>query len=271
MAAKRGSQYLGLVCAATVTACAMAPIGPSVPPPSLRQEMEEGSAAWFLNAVSSLTLSFEQQQLIISVRQEVSSRSELVNIARRRLVGLVADGIASGTFDNARLGAALEEILAAAKERAPAVVDALTRLHAALTPAQHKSVVETINEALSIQASQAGGEREELQQRVTSLTAQVGLTAAQSAQLKSDILDGFRSYALDLREEADLRRRKLGGLAQAFAGVYFAPTVADVSAASDLEAKAQRLIAFARKLSGILTAEQRARVAAALRERASWD
>lgn len=271
MAAKRGSRYLGVACAATVMACAMAPIAPSVPPPSLRQEIEEGSAAWFLNAVSSLTLSFEQQQLLISVRQEVSSRSELVNIARRRLLGLVADGIASGTFDDARLGAALEEIVAAAKERAPAVVDALTRLHAGLTPAQRKSVVETINAVLSIQASQAGGEREQLQQRVNSLTARVGLTAAQTAQLKSDILDGFRNYAPDLQEEADLRRKKLGGLAQAFAGVYFEPTVADVSAASDLEAKAQRLIAFARKLSGILTPEQRIRVATALRERASWD
>lgn len=271
MAAKGGAPYLGLVCVAVVSACAMAPIGPSVPPPSLRQEMEEGSAAWFLNAVSSLTLSFEQQQLQISVREQVSSRSELVNIARQRLVGLVADGIASGRFDDARLGAALEEILAAAKERAPAVVEALTRLHAGLTLAQRKSVVETINAAISIQASQSGGEREQLQQRVKSLTAEAALTPAQSAQLKSDILDGFRNYAPDLQEEADLRRQKMGALAQAFAGIYFQPTVANVSAASDLEAKAQRLIAFARKLSGILTPEQRTVVAAALRERASWD
>jgi len=249
----------------------MAPIAPSVPPPSLQQQMEEGSAAWFLNAVSSLTLSFEQQQLQISVRQQVSARSELVNVARRRLVGLVADGIASGTFDDARLGAALEEILAAAEQRGPAVVEALLRLHEGLTPAQRTSVAGTVTEGISLQATQSGGEREQVQQRVNSLTAGVALTAAQSAQLKSDIIDGFAKYAPDLKEEADMRRQQLGALAQAFAGVYFQPTLANVSAGSDLEAKAKRLIAFARTLSGILASAQRIQVAAVLRERASYD
>jgi Spy/CpxP family protein refolding chaperone len=271
MAVKCSANSIGVACAALLSACAMAPIAPSVPPPSLQQQMEEGNAAWFLNAVSSVTLSYEQQQLQISVRQQVSARSELVAIARRRLVGLVADGIASGTFDDARLGAALEEILAAAEQRGPAVVEALLRLHQGLTPAQRASVAGTVTAGISLQAGQAGGEREQVQQRVNSLTASVTLTAAQTAQMKADIIDVFRRYAPDLVEEADIRRQQLGKLAQAFAGTYFEPTLASVSATSDLEAKAQRLVAFARTLSKILTPEQRLQVAAALRQRPSPD
>lgn len=271
MAVRCGSQSLGLACAALVSACAMAPIAPSVPPPSLQQQMEEGNAAWFLNAVSAVQLSFEQQQLQISVREQVTARSELVAIARRRLVGLVADGIASGTFDDARLGAALEEILTAAEQRGPAVIEALLRLHQGLTPAQRASVAGTVTEGISLQASQSRGEREQVQQRVNSLTASITLSEPQKAALKSDIIDAFRRYAPDLVEEADIRRQQLGKLAQAFAGTYFEPTVTSVSATSDLEAKSQRLIAFARTLSKILTPEQRVQVAAALRQRASPD
>jgi hypothetical protein len=271
MAMQLRCRSLGLLCTAMLAACATAPIGTSVPPPSLRQQMEEGVAAWFLNAVSALTLSFDQQQLQISVRQQVSARSELVNVARKRLLGLVADGIASGTFDDARLGAALDEILTAADQRGPAVVEALVRLHAGLSAPQRKAVAETINAAISTQATQPGGEREQVRQRVESLTRGIGLSEAQDAQMKADIIGGFRKYAPDLEEEADLRRKQLGRLAQGFAGLYFAPTVSDVSAASELEGKAQRLIALARKLSGILTPSQRAQVAAVLRERASWE
>jgi hypothetical protein len=270
MAAKRGSQYLSVAFAVVVSGCAMAPIGPSVPGPSLKQEMEEGSTAWFLSAASSVTLSYEQQQLLISVRQEVSTQSQGVNVAREHLVGLVADGIASGNFDEPAITTALQTLLTASEARGPAVVAALSRLHAGLTPDQRKSISQTIMQGISTQAEQTKSEKDQVQRRLDSLTAGVGLSAAQSAQMNKDIVEGFHNYAPDLNEEADMRRKQLGGLAQGFAGFYFMPVPANVTAGWDLEGKSKRLIAFSRALTGILTPDQRTKVAALVRERVNY-
>jgi uncharacterized membrane protein len=270
MAAKRDSQHVGMVCMLLVSVCAVAAVGPSVPTPGLKQELDEGMAAWFLVAASSVTLSYEQQNLLISVRQEVSSKSSLVNAARQKLVGLVADGVANGTFDDKAIGATLEEMTAAAEARDPAVVDALTRLHAGLSPDQRKSMAQTIAQGISSQAAQTKTEREQLQRRVDSLTANVGLTPDQTARVKSEILDAYKQFAPELNDEASIRQKQLGGLSQGFAGFYFQPTVANVSAAWDLLPKSKRLIAFSRTLSGILNPSQRTQVAALIRERVNF-
>jgi len=83
MGTKRGSQQLTLVCTLLLSLCAAEAVGPSVPTPSLKQELDEGMAAWFLVAASSVTLSYDQQDLLISVRQEVSAKSSAVNAARQ--------------------------------------------------------------------------------------------------------------------------------------------------------------------------------------------
>ena len=270
MTTKRGSRYVGAVCMLLVSVCAVAAVGQSVPTPGLKQELDEGMAAWFLVAASSVTLTYDQQNLLISVRQEVSSKSTLVNAARQKLVGLVADGVANGTFDDKAIGATLEEMTAAAEARDPAVVDALTRLHAGLSPDQRKSMAQTIAQGISSLASQTKTERDQLQRRVDSLTANVGLSQDQTARVKSEILDAYKQFAPELNDEASIRQKQLGGLSQGFAGFYFQPTVANVSAAWDLLPKSKRLIAFARTLAGILNPSQRMQVAALIRERVNF-
>jgi hypothetical protein len=270
MALKQGAQYVGVVGMLLVSVCAGAAVGPSVPTPGLKQELDEGIAAWFLVAASSVTLSYDQQQLLITVRQEVSAKSSLVNASRQKLVGLVADGVASGTFDDKAIGATLQEMTAAAEARGPAVVDALVRLHAGLSPDQRKSMAQTIAQGISSEAAQTKTEREQLQRRVDSLTANVGLTSEQTARVKSDILDAYKQFASELNEEANTRQKQLSGLSQGFAGFYFQPTVDNVASAWDLQAKSKRLIAFARTLSGILSPTQRTQVAALIRERVNY-
>jgi uncharacterized membrane protein len=270
MGMKRGSRNVALSCALLLSVCAVAEVGPSVPTPSLKQELDEGMAAWFLVAASSVTLSYDQQNLLISVRQEVSAKSSAVNTARQKLVGLVADGVASGTFDDKAIDATLQEMTAAAEARDPAVVDALMRLHAGLAPDQRKSMAQTIAQGISSLTGQSKTEREQLQRRVDSLTANVGLTQEQTARVKSQILDAYKQFAPELNDEAATREKQLGGLSQGFAQFYFQPTVANVSAAWDLLPKSTRLIAFARTLSGILNPSQRTQVAKLIRERVNF-
>jgi Spy/CpxP family protein refolding chaperone len=263
--------FLGLAGLAAVSACATTPIGTSVPPPGLRQELDEGSAAWFLNATSALTLSYDQQALLLKVGQTVRAQSEPVQVARRQLLGLLLDGIASGTFDDARIAATVQQVVSAAEGRGPAVVQALMQLHQGLSPTQRQTVASTILQAVNGQAAQPTSERQQLQQRVDSLTAGVGLTQAQSDQIRSTIVESFQAYAPDLQEEAERRRKQLGGLAQGFPAIYFEPSPANVTSALDLEAKSKRLVAFARALTPILTPAQRQQVAALIRQRNSID
>jgi Spy/CpxP family protein refolding chaperone len=270
MASWRGWQRITLGCLLALSACATA-IAPSVPAPSLRQELEEGRASWFLNAASALKLSFDQQQMLIEVGQLVRAQSEEVATARRRLLAIIADAIASGKFDQARINGGLEEVAAAARERQPAVVQALMRLHAGLSPTQRQSVVGSVHEAMSNRSAQFKGERDQVRQRVDSVTADVGLTQEQSSQIQKEIVDGFQSYAPDLREELQARTEQLDGLCQAFLSIYFEPAPSMVDAVPDLLAKSNRLIAFAQKLTSVLTSKQRDQVAASLRQTASID
>jgi hypothetical protein len=271
MASWRGAGRVALGCLVVVlSACATA-IAPSMPAPSLRQELEEGRAAWFLNGASALQLSFAQQQMLIETGQLVRAQSEQVAAARRRLLAIIADAIASGTFADARINAGLEEVAAAARERQPAVVQALMRLHAGLSPAQRQSVVGSIHEAMSNRSAQFRTERDQVRQRVDSVTADVGLTPAQASQIQTQIVESYQSYAPDLRDELQARAKQLDALCQAFVGIYFEPAPSTTDAVPDLLAKSNRLIAFARTLTGILTPTQRDQVAATLRQRATID
>ena len=270
MGVTRRKCLLGLACL-VVSGCATVTVGHSVPAPGLRQELDEGSAAWFFNATSALTLSYDQQAMLLKLSQTVRAESEHVQVARRELLGLVVDGIASGMFDDPRIAAQIQTVLAAAEARGPAIVRALTQLHDGLTPTERQSVASTISQELNGQASQAKTEREQLLQRVTGLTDGIGLTAAQAEQIRSTITDSFHSYAPDLQEEAARRRKQLGGLAQGFAALYFEPVEANVTTAWDLEGKSQRLVAFGRALTPILTPAQRQQVASRIRQRNSID
>lgn len=211
MAATRTSRFLSMACLAAVLACATTPIGTSVPPPGLRQELDEGAAAWFLNATSALALNYDQQQMLLQVGQTLRAQSEPVQVARRQLLGLLLQGIASGTFDDARIAAQIQKVVSAAEARGPAVVQGLMQLHQGLTPPQRQTVASTILQAVNGQAAQPKSERQQLQARVDSLTAGVGLTQGQSDQIRSTILDSFQSYAPDLQQEAERRRKQLGG------------------------------------------------------------
>ncbi len=270
MAAKR-SQFLGLAFVLVLSACATTPVGTSVPSPSLRQELDEGSAAWFFDATSALTLSYDQQALLLKLGQTLRAQSEPVQVARRELLGLILEGISSGAFDEVRIAAQIQKVVAAAEARGPAVVQALTQLHQGLTPTERQTVSSTVNQGLYGQSAQPTSERQQLQQRVDSLTAGIGLTEAQSTQIRSTITDSFHTYAPDLQEEAERRRKELGGLCKGFGGIYFEPAVENVTAAWDLQAKSTRLVAFARALTPILTPDQRQQVVARIRQRNSID
>jgi Spy/CpxP family protein refolding chaperone len=233
--------------------------------------MEEGRASWFFNAASALTLTFQQQQLLINLGQQVRGQSSVVAPARRRMIGVIADGIASGVFDEQRIEAGLTEIAAASRERQPSVAQALAELHAGLSPAQRQSVVESIRQAMSGSSAQLRDERDQVRQRVNALTADAGLTTEQQQQIDAQIVNSFQKYATDLQTEAQARRKQLDALCQAFTGIYFEPTPDSVSSIPDLVAKTNRLVAFARALTALLTPAQRTRVAATLRQQTSPD
>ena len=271
MAATRGSCFIGLVCLAALSACATAPVGTSVPIPGLRQELDEGAAAWFFNATSALQLSYGQQDWFLKLSQGLRAESEPVKVARRELLGLLLEGMEAGTFDDGRIAAAVQKIIVTAEARGPAVVEALTQLHEGLNPTQRQTIASTVLQGLHSQAAQPAGERDQLQKRINGLTQGISLTAEQSAQIRTRITDSFHSYAPDLQQEAERRRKQFGGLSQGFASIYFQPEVANVTTAWDVQSKSERLVAFFRALTAILTPAQRQQVAARIRQRNSID
>jgi Spy/CpxP family protein refolding chaperone len=273
MTARRGSKVVILAC--LVATAALAQVGSSAPPPSLRQELEEGRAAWFLNGASALKLNYAQQQVVLGAGQLVRAKSAQVAATRKRLLVLLADGIAAGTFDDAAIAKDLQDMSAAASEREPAVVQALIQLHEGLTPEQSKTVISTVRQGLATLSSNSSAPSKVpqalVQQRVGQITDQVGLSPAQQAQVKSDIVDAFKLYAPDLKEEQAARAAQVEAMCKDFTNLYYRPSVASVSAGSELVEKSTRLIALIKKLTGILTPAQRARAAAVVRERNNLD
>lgn len=218
-------------------------------------------------AIDTLGLPAEKKAKVEKIQSELHAKMAPSREAGRNTLTLLADGVAAGTFDNAKLDAAMAKQTAASAGVHAAILEALNQLHEALSPAERLALIEKVKAHAEVwkktQEEEHGSKEKE--SHLGRLTEELGLTPPEvekiSAALKKDAPPKPDTAALD----AHLKAFETAFVAEKFD----AKSLTTANAANTFISKSgtARMVRFYKIVTPLLTPEQRAKLAAHLRER----
>jgi len=219
-------------------------------------------------AVDSLGVSPEKKAQIEKIQSDLHAAMKPSREASRNVLTVLADGVAAGSIDKAKVDAAVAKEDAAAAGVHAATESALDQLHEALSPAERAALVDKVQAHAEVWKKNTHDEEygsKDKEGHLGALTEGLGLTPDQadkiSAALKKDAPAKPDAAALDAHLKA---------FEEAFVADKFdAKTLATANAANTYVAKngSARLVRFYTIVTPLLTPEQRTKLAAHLRER----
>ena len=228
-----------------------------------------GGVAMFIHmAIDSLGLDADKKAKVEKIQTDLHAKMAPAREAGRNVLTIVADGVAAGKIDDAKLKDALAKQDKAAGQVHAAVSDALNQLHEALSPAERAALVDKVKAHAEVWKKVSHEEEHGAHEKGTHLghlKEQLGLTADQvekiSAALKKDA-----PPKPDLKDvDAHLK-----AFEEAFVGEKFdAKTLKTADAANTAISKTGtgRMVRFYTIVTPLLTPEQRTKLAEHLRER----
>jgi len=223
----------------------------------------------FINmAVESLGLPAEKKAQVEKIQAELHAKGAPAREAAHAVLELLANGVAAGKIDKAKVDAALKKQEAASKEVHNASIEAMNKLHAALTPEERVALVEKVKAHVEVWKKVNHDEQygsKEKGTRLAKLKEELGLTAEQeekiSAALKKDPPAKPDPAAID----AHIKAFETAFVAEKFDAKSL--TTADAANTSISKWGGARMARFYEIVTPLLTPEQRTKLAEHLKER----
>jgi Spy/CpxP family protein refolding chaperone len=228
-----------------------------------------GVFAFLWMGLHELTLSADQKTAIDGVRKDLAAKMEPTHAAGRELGALLADGVMAGKVDRDKSDAAIDKLVAAVEAMQAAAADALNAIHKTLTPEQRAQLVDKM-QARATEWHESHGDDEHDERRSR---GQIGML--HGLDLTEDQRKAIRSNLQDTMKGAPPHDHKdMNDHLQAFAAAF----KTDTFDAKTLDAGARRaathvarwgatrLARFCEAAAPVLNADQRAKLAARLRE-----
>jgi Spy/CpxP family protein refolding chaperone len=223
-------------------------------------------------SLDTLGVSPEQHAAVEKIRDDLQARMEPGLTAEQNLVGTLADGLAAGNIDAAKVDAAVAQVTAAAAALHDASTTALNDLHAALTPLQRATLIDKVESHWAVwqkaNAEETGSAKPEDGQLAT-LATDLGLTADQVDKIRAGLGEGMKAVPRLDPQEIQTHIHALG---DAFRSDNFDAkglTTASGANAHMVGWGTARLAHFVEAVSPVLTPDQRAKFAQKLREHAT--
>ncbi len=192
--------------------------------------------------------------------------------AEKNLLLTLADGIAAGTVDAAKVDAAVAKLAAAADAVHGASLDTLNKLHAILSPPERAALADKVEAHWEVwrqvnhEAEPGGRERGG---RLARLTEEVALTPDQVTKISAALKTG--PAGAPAKFDPQKAEEHVHAFATAFAGDPFDAKAVATNANAPLASRgATRMALFYETVTPLLTAQQRTKLAAELREHASY-
>jgi Spy/CpxP family protein refolding chaperone len=215
----------------------------------------------------------DQRDAVEKFATELRDQMEPARRAEQDLHTLLADGIAAGAIDHAKVEAAVARVQAAAGSVRDASVDVLNRLHAVLTPAQRAALADKVEAHWDVwqraNAEEPNGTPDQPRKsgHLERLVRELGLSQDQIVMIHAK-LAGTPPPPFDPQVVANHIR----AFGEAFrADVFDARAIPGGGADTELTAfGAARVARFYEAVDPVLTGEQRAKLAEILREHASY-
>ncbi len=231
-----------------------------------RHHHHGGVTLFIAMSLDTLGVSPDQRAAVEAVRTDLHARMELARAAEQNVVATLADGLAAGSIDAAKVDLALARLTAAAGAIPDAAADALNRLHDVLTPSQRDALVD------KVQAHWAVWQEENADETgLARLREDVELTPDQVDRIRAAFAAGMRSAPRLDREGIALHLRAFG---DAFRNEKFDARMLTTASAANAQLVGWgggQVAHFVEAVSPLLTPEQRATLARELREHASHD
>jgi Spy/CpxP family protein refolding chaperone len=240
-----------------------------------RHHHHGGFAMFVAMSLDSLGTTPEQQSAIAKIQSDMRAKVLPAHEAEKALLSTLADGVAAGNVDQAKVDAAIAQVSTASAGVHDAVADSLNQLHATLTPSQRVALVDKVesnfevwhesNPADEPPAGDArGGHLAKLAKDLALSPDQVEKIRASFTSSVGRVPAGFDAKQADAHMKA---------FAAAFEGDNFdAKTLTTGGPANAYVATwgATRMARFYEAVAPVLTPDQRAKLADGLRWHASY-
>jgi Spy/CpxP family protein refolding chaperone len=223
-------------------------------------------------SLDTLAVSPEQRAAVTKIALDLHSQLEPARVAEQGLVVTLADGLAAGNLDPAKVDAAMVRVMASAAAVHAATASSLNELHTVLTPPQRAALVDKVEAHWAVWQranDEETGAGEQSDGHLAMLIGDVDLSEDQIAKMRAGLGERIKgSPRLDPQQVAvDLRSFGDAFRSETFDARKLA-TVSDVNT-HVIGWGASHLANFVETALLVLTADQRAQLAQHLREHAA--
>jgi Spy/CpxP family protein refolding chaperone len=225
-------------------------------------------------SIKDLELSADQRTAVEKIRADLLAKMEPARAAGKDLANVLADGVAAGAVDRAKADSAVNKLVIQVQGLHDASLAALNQLHSALNAQQRTALSDELQSHWDKWKEAHGRDEADDHQHhpgyLLALVRQLGLSKEQAEQIKSNFHERMKATPQDHahKEVQD----HLRAFATAFkAEAFNAKSLTSAKAANGHMARwgATRRARFLEAAAPVLTPEQRAKLAEAIRDRAS--
>jgi Spy/CpxP family protein refolding chaperone len=230
-----------------------------------------GVTLFIAMSLDTLGVSPDRQAAVERIRTQLHSQMEPARVAEQSLVSTLADGLAAGTLDPAKVDAALIQVRVANAAVYDASVSALNELHNLLTPPERAVLVDKVSSHWAVwqKANDDPESATENDGHLATLAVDLDLTSDQVRKIRAAL--GVGASAVPRLDPLAIGAR-LHAFGDAFESDSFdAKKLTTVNDANALVAGwgAGHMAHFVEATLLVLTADQRAELAQHLRSHAS--
>jgi Spy/CpxP family protein refolding chaperone len=234
-----------------------------------------GLTTFISMAIDTLGLDEAKRAQVAAIQSDLRAKTAPAEDSEHELLSVIADGVAAGKIDTAKVDAAVEKSAAASAGIHAASADALTRLHDALSPAERAALVDKVKAHWEVwhkvNVEEKAGNKEK-GGRLAKLTELLALTPDQVDKIDSALSTEVAVTPKNDPKAADAHVQAFATafLADKFDAKSLAPA-ATASAGHVARHGGARLARFYEAVTPVLTPAQRTTLAADLRERLNDD
>ncbi|HEY1697059.1 MAG TPA: hypothetical protein VGG39_33095 [Polyangiaceae bacterium] len=231
-----------------------------------------GGVTMFITmSLDTIGVDASKKAQITKIQADLDGKMQPARDAEHALLGVLADGVAAGTIDTAKVDAAVAKLGTASAGLHAATTDAIGQLHDALSAQERQALVDKVRAHWEVWQKVNTDEKAGSKEKGTRLDH-----LAKRLDLTSDQVDKIsKALATDTPPTAQNDPKPVDAHIQAFSAAFLAdkwdpkPLAATNTSSAGHAARwgGARMVRFFEAVTPVLTPDQRTKLAAHLRER----